>query len=48
MYIFYVPNGNKSKINKLTVLLKWKKYIHIMYYIIDVTTARNTGEWLDA
>lgn len=39
MYIFYVPNDNKSKINKLTVLLKWKNI-----YIIDVTT----GEWLDA
>ena len=39
MYIFYVPNDNKSKINKLTVLLKWKNID-----IIDVTT----GEWLDA
>jgi hypothetical protein len=34
MYIFYVPNDNKSKINKLIVLLKGKNI-----YIIDVTTA---------
>ena len=25
MYVFYVPNDNKSKINKLTVLIKMKK-----------------------